>query len=308
MRRMSNLLFIGDSYSSKTYTYGLEYALGEKIECVYLLKETNKYDDRFMDSTVNFVVSDSLDECVAKSEFIIAAFSESFPCENFEELMSKYNLNGKQIIKVNLSEPFFYPKEVSPSIDKGFEASILLISCPKFSQNYIIEMALNQMFEKENVRLKQSFSRNTSAFLKHLNDAVGTTSFLRKTMQQEIENCDLYIETIESDIMSLRQYGERLTTLAPEYIILSMEKSEFKNDVDKIFRDFEMCYGLRLNAIVCSQFSSIKLWNSRTDVLYNHDITFYIQDISKNIITGDLSALKDDLIDTISLPDGVDRI
>ena len=69
-----------------------------------------------------------------------------------------------------------------------------------------------------------------------------------------------------------------------------------------------MCYGLRLNAIVCSQFSSIKLWNSRTDVLYNHDITFYIQDISKNIITGDLSALKDDLIDTISLPDGVDRI
>ena len=54
---MNNLLLIGDSFSSKTYIFELEYLLNEKFDSIYLLGESNRYDDIFMGCTCPINIS-----------------------------------------------------------------------------------------------------------------------------------------------------------------------------------------------------------------------------------------------------------
>lgn len=88
-----------------------------------------------------------------------------------------------------------------------------------------------------------------------------------------------------------------------------MTEAAIPQTVDNIYNTFYARYGLTLNAIVKSQFVSVKLWNTRTDLLYKGNMAIYFaHENTSPSHTAVLSALLDDLVSSISLPDNIDRI
>ncbi|MCD7944445.1 MAG: hypothetical protein LUH43_06155 [Clostridia bacterium] len=301
---MNNLFFIGGGYASKTYTFALDYVLGTKFDRIYVLGETNKRGDVFIDPGVDFTVADNFGDSLSECGTVLVTYSESFTKESFAELKRRFPFDGRRIIEVSLeNSPVETPPPEKPA---GCDLpTVLLLSASEYSQSYEVEIYLNRVMKGENVRLKQIFSRGAENFLSEID---ADEPYVGESMRRGWHDCELLLRA--ADLLTLKRvrYDKTISDFDPDYVIL-LTDGNVSADVASIFANFEMRYGLRLSALLCSQFVEKHIWADRANVIYRGSGRIYLRDTLRgNIILGCPDMLRESLIDAVSLPDSIDRI
>lgn len=302
---MNNLLIIGDGFSSKTYIVELEYLLNEKFDSIYLLRETNRCDDIFIGCTCPINVVNDIDTGLSNCHTVFVMCSVRFTEDMFEKHLRSHNLYDKRVYKINIANTTECQCNNSSAIlHHNSTPTILVLNSSSHTQSHVIELSLNKYFVEEGLNLFQKFSENSFRILHQLkqesllNPVVCNTLCDSKHTNLAIKAIDLFDNYTYTDIANIN----------PVYTILVTEAA-IPQTVDNIYNTFYARYGLTLNAIVKSQFVSVKLWNTRTDLLYKGNMAIYFaHENTSPSHTAVLSALLDDLVSSISLPDNIDRI
>lgn len=300
---MNNLFVIGDEFSSKTYISGLQYLLNEKFDNIYLLSETNKYNDVFAGVDCPIIIADNIDVCLANCETLLVIYSYYFTEYMFERIVKSYKLHGKKVYKINTKDDALNDVVENNTLKQcSLLPVVLVIDFSAYAQSYIVELALNKCLVENGVDVYQVFSPKSQSVLNSLKKESVLNSLICNTLDAS-KNKALLVKTIVfSDIDTFT------ADINPIYSVLVTEAGMSQNIYD-LFNEFGVRYGITLNAIVVSQFETLNLWRDRTDLLYKGDMEVYLA--NKNVLQNSkfgLATLVDDMVSRISLPDGVDII
>lgn len=301
---MNNLLLLGDSFSSKTYIFELEYLLNEKFDSIYLLGESNKYDDIFIGCNCTINISTDINLCLLKCHTVFIIYTHRFTKEILSKTIDSRKLYGKKIYIINTDYSDEESIIANHTIHFDSTPTVLILNQSIHTQCYIIELALNKYFVNEHLKLYQLFSESSSRILHQLQNNSLLNPSIYRTLKN-IQHKDLIVKTI--DLFREDRLAD-IININPIYTILVTE-SNIPQTIEDTFKEFFMRYDFTLNTIVKTQFTSFKLWNSRTDLLYKGNIEIHLANgtvsKSREVIS---DVLLNDLVNTVSLPDSIDRV
>lgn len=302
---MNNLFVIGDSFSSKTYIYELEYLLNKKFDSIYFLRETNRSDDIFIGCTCPINIVNDINEGLSICNTVLVIYSPRFTEELFTNKYGSHNLCNKQVYRINTSCIIENEGNVNSKVLYCNNIpTILIFTLTPYTQSHIVEVLLNKFFVEEGVNLFQVFSEKSSILLNQLQN----DSLLNPSVYDTFRNSKhptLVVRAIE--LFDNYTYAD-IANMNPIYTILVTE-AEVSQTADDLFSIFYERFGLTLNAIVKSQFMSLKLWNTRTDLLYKGNMGVHLaHEKNPQYDSNILNSLLEDLINHISLPENIDRI
>lgn len=301
---MNNLLLIGDSFSSKTYIFELEYLLNEKFDSIYLLGESNRYDDIFMGCTCPINISTDIALCLLKCHTVFIIYTNRFTEDILSKTIDLRELYGKRIYIINTDDNDSERTIANHATPLDSTPTVLIVNHSIYTQCYIVELALNQYFVNERLKLYQLFSESSSKILYQLQNNSSLNSSINRTLKNT-RNKDLIVKTIDlcqEDVLA------DITRINPIYTILVTE-SNIPQTIEDMFKEFYIRYSFPLNAIVKSQYTSVRMWNNRTDLFYKGNMEIHLADgtvtQSKDAIS---NVLLNDLANTVSLPDNINRV
>lgn len=301
---MKNIFIFSSPYIIRTLLYNLAYVLNQSINTVYILSEIVNQCEAFdLLNIPNITAVNSLENGLSLCDTVIIVRDETLCLRSIDFILSYADANGKRCVDV--PSPIDNTT-IGHSIDSDFYSNkevptILVIENGDCAQTYYTEILLLYELSRHKLKIHIHPSLFTSVIFNTLHENMSLNPALYSTAHEE---ADVLLFTVfknpflHSDILSLSQ---TIDLLNPDFIIMTTN-DEFVLS-DELYRWFEVIYGRKLNALIKSQYISVRLSEMTRLSLYRNIHT----EAPYNCID-QYNFLIQRLFAAVSIPDGVSVI
>lgn len=230
---MSNSVFIiADSIVVSEMVFSINYLLNINFSQIYLLGE-NAREDRFSpNANSKIIISNNVDYCIEKCNYIIIVRSSSFPQKSINRISKKVSAS-KTAKKLFVLDDFDetpstnYFDKISTIVDVYHNTPVVLCLASGYhAQQIRTELILHEIFRGNGVSFCQFYSCRTFRLIQQLmaygllNSSLNALDSTICSEQKIIYN--LFIVSIDFDdnINNLRDYSAFLNIIKPDFIIL----------------------------------------------------------------------------------------
>ena len=308
---MQKIFIYSNSFIARTIICQLEFVLNFRFDEVFLMEENHRQDEMIISEWrgFNIIVLSNIDECVTRSTCIFVIKDSNTPTRSIKYISEKAIELHKKYIEIEnpwSSIPPFKKSLERSSISKFKDyPAILTIALGLPSQQYILEIALNKLFEEHGVKTAQFFSPATYCFLKQLN----VQGMVHDSIEKQLKGVDefevlLYSINIGEDFNNIINFIDVIKDIGPDFVILQTGIRFDHHDIAKQM----LKYGCSssLDMIVKSHYNNITL--ERAEMYYcdaQIEEGGIVYDIEKDALKEEVEIR---LFSKLALPKGVFRI
>lgn len=280
---MNSCFVFSNSFFARTVLRDLEYLLNTPIDNVYLLRENHSEGEisKINDFRYNFKIKlvDTPEEGILSSNIIVISKDNDVPTKYIDYVVLKAQEHKKQYFCIN--NPW-----TSASTEKfvDFEGNkniptILIIGVGISSQLFCMEMIINRILSKNNIRFSKRYSESTKQLLDQLPSKKNPNPNVPYSTTDTDNDSQINVISLglKNEISDIRYYIDKIKIIAPDFIVLQTNIDFNQYDVARGFVE----YGgqTMLDVIVKSNYYSIGNYNvlcefcgkSTENVEYLHD-------------------------------------
>ncbi len=302
---MNNVFIYANGFVTRTIMYNFKYLLNSDIEKVILLRENHKVDEQCFDN--NIILFDSLDDCLYHCNSVIIIKDKNTPCSKIEYIKNKTTTDKKKCCEIDnpwTLDSLFVPDNITydfSAFDFEDHPVILDISVGMLSQQYCVEIMLNEIMYNNNVNFTQLFSEKTRHFLLQLDEYNYLNNNIANQLHNKYDGNDVFILSVNvGSEDGMRKYYNLFAKIRPDYLILQIGN----NNQEILSIQNAMQYGL---------FTPLDITIKAHNYFANENIILFCKEIynidgHKTVDIEDPNLkekLSFDILSKIGLPEGI---
>lgn len=283
MIEMNSCFVFSNSFFARTVLKDLEYLLNKSIDKIYLLRENHSQDEIFYFNHCNYnfkiQLVDTIEEGILQSNIIVISKDDNIPLKYIDYVTLQAQKQKKQCFCIN--NPWI--SETTEELG-SFEwnkniPTILIMGVGVSSQLFCMEMLINKILSKNNIRFSQRYSESTKQLLNQLPSKRNLNPNVTYSISDTNNDSQINVITLclKNEISDIRFNIDNIRRISPDFTVLQTNIDFDQYHVAKGFMEYG---GLTmLDVIVKSNYYSSGNYNvlcklhreSTENVEYLHD-------------------------------------
>lgn len=292
------MFLLSSSIIENSLIPNLDYIIGRDITKIVVLRENHTEYEYSEYSKHEVVLCNTIFEATAICDFAIIILPPNVTDDRYETIYKYVKTKIRDTYFMNLNRDSCWNEISRASLHAKDIPTILILAIGRFHQVQNIEISLNEIFSKNQIKFRQSVSHTTVRILHEFRN--------QKLLNPKIDNSlsasdfDVMIQTWCSDSFELAFNDMSLLKTVyeadPSYVFLACERNFQSNS--ELISSFQYRLNCKFNSVIYSDYVSI-IWDEiPTPILITKKINSYLSDKEKE-------SLWDDIVNRIVFPDGL---
>lgn len=280
---MKKIFIFSTSFLTRLLLMNLDYVLKINFDTVVLLRENHHESEEY---SYNVELYNDIDSCLNACDCVLICRVPNIPEKNVNRLIQKATICNKKIINLEYTNSMddsslTEKQQINTSIPIIFHLAI-----GQASQFYGLEILINKVLQKHNIKFVQFFTNNTSNLLRQffeyniLNDKL-SSHLLKKENCAEVLVISKAIDMVNCSFEDTINF---IHTIAPDMIIV---QTDFRNDnYNELKKSIFYNTKTKVDMIVKSQYYPFKdsmiayckdIKTSDTELMENENLEFILE-------------------------------
>ena len=283
MIEMNSCFVFSNSFFARTVLKDLEYLLNKSIDKIYLLRENHSQDEIFYFNHCNYnfkiQLVDTIEEGILQSNIIVISKDDNIPLKYIDYVTLQAQKQKKQCFCINNPWILETTEELGSFEWNKNIPTILIMGVGVSSQLFCMEMLINKILSKNNIRFSQRYSESTKQLLNQLPSKRNLNPNVTYSISDTNNDSQINVITLclKNEISDIRFNIDNIRRISPDFTVLQTNIDFDQYHVAKGFMEYG---GLTmLDVIVKSNYYSSGNYNvlcklhreSTENVEYLHD-------------------------------------